>query len=83
MLFLSSTSNELESDLYVLLDVHAEITSHSELESRMQAEATGFAWSWYLYCAGMVLFSAKKASPNGPALHPSLSETGDRLSDIW
>lgn len=45
MLFLSSALNKLESDLYVLLDVHAEITSHSELESRTQVEATGFAWS--------------------------------------
>lgn len=79
MLFLSSALNELEGDLYVLLDVHAEITSHSELESRTQVEATGFAWSWHQYCAGVVLFSTNEASPNRPALHPPISQSGNQI----
>lgn len=69
----------LESDLYVLLDAHAEITSHSELESKMQVEAIGFTWSWHQYCAGMVLFSTNKASPNRPALQLFISQSGNQI----
>lgn len=52
--------------------------SSSELESRMQAEVTAFAQRQHHYGAERVLFSVGKASPNRPALHPSLSQAGNQ-----